>query len=60
MTLKPNLKFNWVMFAGWGLLWVSSNSKFRSFLVRILIRKDNTDYNVFKKEFYTKKKTRKK
>ena len=33
---------------------VSLNSKFRCFLVRILIRKDNTDNKVFKKEFYTK------
>ncbi len=38
---------------------VNSNSKFRSFLVRILIRKDNTDNKVFKREFYTKE-TRKK
>ena len=38
---------------------VSSNSKFCSFLVWILIRKENTDNKVFKKEFYTKE-TRKK
>ena len=36
-----------------------SNSKFRSFQVRILIQKDNTDNKVFKREFYTKE-TRKK
>ena len=33
---------------------MSLNSKFRCFLVRILVRKDNTDDKVFKKEFYTK------
>ena len=38
---------------------VSSNGKFPSFLVRILVQKDNTDNKVFKKEFYTKE-TRKK
>ena len=38
---------------------VSLNSKSCSFLVRILIQKDNTDNKVFKKEFYTKE-TRKK
>ena len=38
---------------------LSSNGKFRSFLVRILIQKDNTDNKVFKKEFYIKE-TRKK
>ena len=32
----------------------NSNSKFRSFLVRILVRKDNTDIKVFKRELYTK------
>ena len=37
-----------------GLQCVSSNSKFCSFLVWILIQKDNTDNKVFKKEFYTK------
>ena len=31
------------------------NNKIRSFLVRILIRKYNTDNKVFKKEFYNKK-----
>ena len=30
------------------------NGKFCSFLVRILIRKDNTDNKVSKREFYTK------
>ena len=30
-------------------------SKFHSFLVQILIQKDNTDNNVFKKKSYTKK-----
>ena len=40
-------------------LTVSLNSKFRSFLVRTLIRNDNTDNKVFEKEFYTKE-TRKK
>ena len=34
---------------------VNLNSKFRCFLVRILIRNDNTDNKVFKREFYTKK-----
>ena len=38
---------------------VSLNIKFRSFLVRTLVRKDNSDNKVFKKEFYTKE-TRKK
>ena len=38
---------------------VSSNGQFRCFLVRILIRKDNTENKVFKKESYTKE-TRKK
>ena len=38
---------------------ISLNSKFRSFLVWILIPKDNTDNKVFKREFYTKE-TRKK
>ena len=38
---------------------VSSNGKFHSFLVWILIQNDNTDNKVFKKEFYTKE-TRKK
>ena len=33
---------------------VSFNDKFHSFLVWILIQKDNTDNKVFKKEFYTK------
>ena len=33
---------------------VSSNGKFRIFLVRILIRKYYTDNKVFKKEFHTK------
>ena len=33
---------------------VNSSSKFCSFLVRILIQKDNTDNKDFKKEFYTK------
>ena len=54
MTLKPNLVFNSVCCLG-----VILNGKFRSFLVRILIEKDNTDNKVFKKEFHTKK-TRKK
>ena len=60
-TLKPSLVFNWVMFlGGFSVLLtviqtVNLNSKFRSFLVRILIRKDNTDNKVFKREFYTKK-----
>ena len=38
---------------------VSLNSKFCSFLVRILIRKDNTDNKVFKREFYTKESRKK-
>ena len=33
---------------------MSLNSKFCSFLIRILIRKDNTDNKVFKRQFYTK------
>ena len=33
---------------------VSSSGEFRSFLIQTLIRKDNTDNKVFKKEFYTK------
>ena len=36
------------------------NNMFRSFLVRILIRKDYKDNKVFKKEFYKKKKKTKK
>ena len=35
---------------------MSLNSKFRSFPVRILVRKDNIDNEVFKREFYTKEK----
>ena len=38
---------------------VGLNSKFLSFLVRILIRKDNTENKVFKKEFSTKKQKKK-
>ena len=38
---------------------VSSNGKFRSFLVRILIRKDNTDNTNFKRNFIQKKQGRK-
>ena len=38
---------------------VSLNCKFRCFLVRILIRKDNTDNEFFKRNFYSKQ-TRKK
>ena len=38
---------------------VSLNSKLHSFLVRILVRKDNTDNKPFKREFHTKE-TRKK
>ncbi len=53
VTLKPSLVFNWVIVFR-GLLSVNSNGKFRSFLVWILIQKDNTD-KIFKKEFYTKK-----
>ena len=52
VTLLPNLVFNWVMF-------LISNGKFRSFLVRTLIQKDKTDNKVFKREFYAKE-TRKK
>ena len=37
----------------------SLNSKFRSFLVRILIQKDNTCNKVLKKEFYTKETSKK-
>ena len=61
VTLKPSLIFNRVMFLGEFSvpLTVISNSKFRRFLVRILIQKDNTDNKIFKREFYTKE-TRKK
>ena len=61
MTLKPSLVFNWVMFLGafnvqlTVIQTVNLNSEFHSFLVRILVRKDNSDDKVFKKEFYTKK-----
>ena len=55
MALKPSLVFNWVMFLRCEIL----NGKFCSFLVRKLIRKNNTDNKVFKKEFNTKE-TRKK
>ena len=37
-----------------GIQNVSLNGKFGSFLVWILIQKDNTDNKVFKREFYTK------
>ena len=37
----------------------NSNSKFHSFLVQILIQKDNTDYKVFQEEFYTKERRKK-
>ena len=65
VTLKPSLVSNWVKFLGdFSVLLtviqtVSLNSKFHSFLVQILIQKDNTDNKVFKKEFYTKEKRRK-
>ena len=39
---------------------ISSNGKFHSFLVRILVRKDNTDNKVFLREFYTKETKKKK
>ena len=61
MTLKTSLVFNWVMFLGGFsvpltvIQTVNLNSKFHSFLVRILVRKDNTDNKIFKREFYTKK-----
>ena len=61
MTQEPSLVFDWVMFLGdfsvplTVIQIVNLDSKFRSFLVRILVRKDNTDNKVFKKEFYTKK-----
>ncbi len=60
MTLKPSLVFNWVMFLGsfsvplTVIQTVNLNSKFRSFLVWMLIRNDNTDNKAFKKEFFTK------
>ena len=57
MSLNPNLVLNWMMlFGGFSVQYktVSSNCKFRCFLIRILIRKDNTDNKVFKREFYTK------
>ena len=47
MTLKPNLVSNWVIFLGGFSVTVSSNGKFRCFLIRILIQKDNTDNQVF-------------
>ena len=34
----------------------SSNGKIRSFLVWILIRKDSTDNEIFKEEFFVEKK----
>ena len=48
VTLKPSLVFNWVMFLGGfsvpftAIQTVSLNSKFRSLIVRILVRKDKT------------------
>ena len=60
VTLKPCLVFNWVMLLGGFsvpltvIQTVNLNSKFCSFQVRILIRKDNTDNKVCKKECYTK------
>ena len=38
---------------------VSLNSKFRSFLVRILIQKDNTDNKVFETNFIQRNKKEK-
>ena len=35
------------------------NGKFRSFLIRILIQKDNTDNKIFKMNFIQKKQERK-
>ena len=43
----------------YGICYVILKDKFHSFLVRILIQKDDTNNKVFKKEFYTKE-TRKK
>ena len=62
VTQKANLVFNWVTFLGGFIVQyqtVSLNSKFRSFLVLLLIWKDNIDNKVFKKEFYTKDTTKK-
>ena len=39
----------------WEIQKVNLDSKFRSFLVWILIQKDNKDNKVFEKEFYTRK-----
>ena len=61
VKLKPSLVFNWVISLGGFsvpltlIQTVNLNSKFHSFLLRILIRKDNRDNKIFKKEFYTKK-----
>ena len=60
MTLKPNLEFNWVMFLIFNFQAVISNNKFRSFLVRILIRKDNADNKVFLKGILYKRKKKEK
>ena len=53
MTLKPSLVFNWAMFfRGTKLIQtVNLNNKFSSFLVRILVRKDNTYNKVLKGNF---------
>ena len=65
VTLKLSLVFNRVIFLGGFsvpltvIQTVNLNSKFRSFLVRIFVRKVNTDNKVFKGNFIQNKQERK-
>ena len=62
VIVKPSLVFNWVMFlGGFSVLLtviqtVNLNNKSPSFLVWILVRKDNTDNKVFKRNFIQRNK----
>ena len=53
MGKLPNFQYTGKIFGG-GLYWVISNTMFRSFLVRILIQKDNTHDKVLENKFYIK------
>ena len=65
VILKPSLVFNWVKFLGvfsaplTVIQTISLYSKFSSFLVQILIRKDNKDNKVFKWNLIQKEQERK-
>ena len=58
MTLKLSLVFNVMFLGSFSALFqtVSSNGKFLNFLVRILIRKDNTDNKFLKRNFIQRNK----